>query len=215
MSNYFKGERSELKKFIPSDVKTVLEIGCGEGGFRASFNNHIEYWGIEPNAEVSKIAESKLYKVFNATYEKVEKDIPNGYFDLIVCNDVIEHMIDHDFFFENIRNKMKEDGKLLISIPNVRFINNLYNLLFRKDWKYEEEGILDRTHLRFFTKKSLVDTLLTHRFRIKNLEGINKLDPKGYKKFIKYLLLATGNEDTLYLQFCAVLVKNTDIKIKI
>ena len=207
MNHYFKGKRNELEKFIPSNVKTVLEVGCGEGGFRASFDNNVEYWGVEPNKEVSEIAESKLYKVFNATYEEVEQDIPESYFDLIVCNDVIEHMVDHDYFFKNIKDKMKEDGKLLISIPNVRFINNLYNLIFKKDWKYEEEGILDKTHLRFFTKKSLVDTLKGHRYKINNFEGINKLNPKGFKKMIKYLLLLTGNEDTLYLQFAVLISK--------
>lgn len=213
MKHYFKGKRNELEKFIPSNVKTVLEVGCGEGGFRASFDNNVEYWGVEPNKEVSRIAESQLYKVFNATYEEVEQDIPDSYFDLIVCNDVIEHMVDHDYFFKNIKDKMKEDGKLLISIPNVRFINNLYNLIFKRDWHYEDQGILDKTHLRFFTKKSLINTLLGSGYEIDHLEGINKLNPKGLKKFIKYLLIVTGNEDTLYLQFCAVLEKNIETKI--
>lgn len=213
MNKYFDGDRNELKKYIPNDIQTVLEIGCGKGKFRNFFGSEVEYWGVEPNKEVYKIAESQLYKVFNATYEEVEQDIPDNYFDLIVCNDVIEHMIDHDFFFENIKNKMKDDGKLLISIPNVRFINNLYNLILKKDWQYEDQGILDKTHLRFFTKKSLIDTLKGHRYKINNFKGINKLNPKGFKKMIKYLLLLTGNEDTLYLQFCVVLEKNIETRI--
>lgn len=207
MDNYFKGYRNELEKFIPNNVKTVLEIGCGEGGFRASFDNNVEYWGVEPNKEVYKIAESKLYKVLNATYEEVEQDIPDNYFDLIVCNDVIEHMIDHDKFLENIKSKIKDDGYLLISIPNVRYIYNLYNLIFKKDWKYEKQGVLDKTHLRFFTKKSLIDTLTRHGYKIEKFEGINTVNPSGPKSLIKYLLLASGNKDTLHLQFCAVLKK--------
>lgn len=207
MNHYFKGKRDELEKFIPSNVKTILEVGCGEGGFRASFGNEVEYWGVEPNKEVSKIAKSQLYKVFNATYKEVETDIPDNYFDLIVCNDVIEHMVDHDYFFKNIKDKMKEDGKLLISIPNVRYIYNLYNLIFKKDWNYEKQGVLDKTHLRFFTKKSLIDTLTRHGYKIEKFEGINTVNPSGPKSLIKYLLLASGNKDTLSLQFAALLTK--------
>ena len=214
MNNYFKGNRNELERLIPANVHTVLEIGCGEGGFRESFSTSVEYWGVEPNKKVGVIAESKLHKVFNATYEEVEHDIPDNYFDLIVCNDVIEHMVDHDKFLEHIKSKMKSDGYLLISIPNVRYIYNLYNLIFKKDWQYEDQGILDKTHLRFFTRKSLIDSLLRHGYKIKIFEGVNKVNPNGFKKIIKYLLLATGNEDTLYLQFCAVLEKNTSIKNK-
>lgn len=207
MNQYFDGSRNELKEFIPSNVKTVLEVGCGEGGFRASFGNEVEYWGVEPNKEVSKIAEAQLYKVFNATYEEVEQDIPDNYFDLIVCNDVIEHMVDHDKFLETIKSKVKDDGYLLISIPNVRYIYNLYNLIFKKDWEYEDQGILDKTHLRFFTKKSLIDTLIKHGYKIEKFEGINTINPSGPKGLIKYLLLASGNKDTLHLQFAALLTK--------
>lgn len=207
MNNYFKGKRAELEIFIPSNVKKVLEIGCGEGEFREFFSTSVEYWGIEPNKEVFVIAEPKFYKVFNATYEEVEEYIPDSYFDLIVCNDVIEHMVDHDKFLEHIKSKMKSDGYLLISIPNVRYIYNLYNLIFKKDWQYEEQGILDNTHLRFFTRKSLINSLLRHGYKIESFEGVNKVNPNGFKKIIKYLLLATGNEDTLSLQFAVLLKK--------
>lgn len=207
MENYFDGGRSDLKQFIPANVYTVLEIGCGEGGFRESFSTTVEYWGVEPNKKVGVIAESKLHKVFNATYEEVEEYIPDSYFDLIVCNDVIEHMVDHDKFLEHIKSKMKSDGSLLISIPNVRYIYNLYNLIFKKDWQYEDQGILDKTHLRFFTRKSLINSLLRHGYKIESFEGVNKVNPSGIKILIKLLLLVTGNEDTFYLQFCAVLKK--------
>lgn len=179
MNQYFDVSRNELKEFIPSDVKTVLEIGCSEGGFKESFDNEVEYWSIDTNKVVYKIAESKLYKFLNATYEEVEQDIPNNYFDLIVCNDVIEHMVDHDIFLNNIKNKIKDDGYLLISIPNVRYI---YNLLLKTDWKHEEQGILDKTHLRFFTKKSLMRSLIYHGYIINRFEGINKVNPSGLKK---------------------------------
>lgn len=207
MNQYFDGSRNELKEFIPSNVKTVLEVGCGEGGFRASFGNEVEYWGVEPNKEVSEIAKSQLYKVFNATYEEVQQDIPNNYFDLIVCNDVIEHMVDHDKFLESIKSKMENDGFLLISIPNVRHIYNLYNLILKKDWEYKEEGTLDRTHLRFFTERSLIRCLISHNFNIKLIRGINTLNPKGVKVLAKYFLKLIGHSDVLSLQFCVLMTK--------
>lgn len=207
MNEYFKGNRVELKNFIPSNSNRVLEIGCGEGGFRDSFSREVEYWGIEPNFEAYKVAKNNLYKIYNNTYEEVEGSIPNDYFDLIVCNDVIEHMVDHDIFFKNIKDKMKKDGRLLISVPNVRYIYNLYELIFEKDWRYRKEGILDRTHLRFFTKKSLINCVERNGYVIKSIEGVNGVNPSGLKKIIKFFLVFTGNADTLNLQFCAVLEK--------
>lgn len=125
MSSYFDGNRTELKAFIPNNVSKVLEIGCGKGGFRQCFDKKVEYWGVEPNIEMADIAKNHLDVVINATYDVARADIPDNYFDLIVCNDVIEHMVDHDEFFETIKSKMNDNGKLLISIPNVRYIYNL------------------------------------------------------------------------------------------
>lgn len=201
---YFKGHRTELKPFIPKGVKKILEIGCGEGGFRTNFDDDVEYWGVEPNPDVAFISKEKFYKVLNGIYDDVENELPDHYFDLIVCNDVIEHMIDHDDFFEKIKSKMTKDGQMLMSIPNVRYVRNLFRLLFLKDWRYEDAGTLDRTHLRFFTEKSLKNTLNSHNYDILLFGRINKIHSRFYTIVPELFLRLFGQTDTLYLQFACV-----------
>ena len=211
---YFHGSRPEMAFMIPSDIHKVLEIGCGRGNFKTHFPESVEYWGVEPNNEARTEAEQRFHKVLAGVYDDVKADLPDHYFDLIVCNDVIEHMPDHDAFLEQIKHKLAPGGRLLISIPNVRYFSNIYELLFKKDWQYKDAGILDRTHLRFFTEKSLLRTLEQHHFESLNFQRINLQNFQRFKivekfPFLKYFLQTAISsflgKDSLYLQFACLL----------
>lgn len=202
-SVYHEGARTEVVEFIPQKYSKVLEIGCGKGGFRANVSNNCEYWGVEPYQEVASIAKTRLDKVLVGTFDDVFNDLPDNYFDLIICNDVIEHMADHHTFYNKIKSKCEKNAYMIGSIPNVRFIQNLYELLIKKDWKYKEEGILDKTHLRFFTLASIKQDFLNSQFHTEKLYGINKTSFSkrtfsGLKMILFQFLLG---EDTKYLQF--------------
>ncbi len=199
-----------MAKFLPSHYKRVLDIGCGEGFFSKNLKPDSEIWGIEPVKTTAKKASKNIGKVLNGLYEDVYAELPDNYFDLIICNDVIEHFKDHDAFFESIKQKMNNNSYIIGAIPNVRYAKNLYNILFNKDWRYEDSGILDRTHLRFFTEKSLQRTFAKHDFIIDEFYGINSLvsESFSYKEKIKKLLLLIVifssfgyYKDIQYLQF--------------
>jgi len=162
-----------MLSFIPERRRTVLEVGCGLGRFAASIPGVAEAWGVEPNEDAAEVAKGQLYRVIQATFDVARKDLPANYFDVVVCNDVIEHMIDHDQFLEDAKTLLTPGGVLVASIPNVRFYLNLFELVCARDWEYREAGILDRTHLRFFTERSLRRTLDQHGYRIEDLRGIN------------------------------------------
>ncbi|MBE0515558.1 class I SAM-dependent methyltransferase [Sulfurimonas sp.] len=202
-SAYYEGIRAEVAEFIPQKYSKVLEIGCGKGGFRANASDNCEYWGVEPNEEVANIAKTKLNKVIIGTFDDAFNDLPDNYFDLVICNDVIEHMVDHHMFYNRIKAKCAKDACMIGSIPNVRYIRNLYDLLIKKDWKYTEEGILDKTHLRFFTLKSIKQDFLKHQFKTEKLCGINKVYfSKRKLSNLKIMLLQLFlGEDTRFLQF--------------
>ncbi|MDB6087202.1 MAG: hypothetical protein JWN43_5083 [Gammaproteobacteria bacterium] len=173
MSDYPLSDRSEVASLLPAQYHTVLEIGCSKGGFKASLKPTVEVWGVEPDEAAARQASGRGYKMLTGRYEEVCDQCPDRYFDVVICNDVIEHMADPDTFLADIKRKLKKHGHLVGSIPNVRHFGNLFRLLIHKDWKYEDQGILDRTHLRFFTEKSLHRTFSRSGYVVDELRGIN------------------------------------------
>ena len=200
---YYQGSRPEILSLITHSPKRILEIGCGDGSFRSLLEGDFEYWGIEPFSEVADLAHNNIDKILNGTYEDVFPELPDNYFDLIVCNDVIEHFIDHDFFFDTVKVKMTTDAYIVGSIPNVRHLSNLINLLFRKDWHYQDDGILDRTHLRFFTERSMKRTFQQHNYELECLKYLNiiKLRFHPLSRLFYNILIFLLGKDTRPLQF--------------
>ena len=193
-NGYYQNKRAEIYEIVPRTAKRVLEIGCAAGCFRMNFPENIEYWGVEPVLEAAEQASLKGVKVFHGTYDTVASQIPDAYFDVIVCNDVIEHIVDTQDFLLSLKSKLGANGVILGSIPNVRFWGNLINLLLRRDWKYEKSGVLDETHLRFFTFKSFRRVLHSAGFKIVYLKGIEAYRMKILKFLLLPLLFFLGND---------------------
>lgn len=177
--HYYQANRGVMTKYLPQSYEHVLEVGCGTGGFFDHLRQPCEVWGVEPNPEAARVAGQKLHRVLTGRFDRIAHELPDGYFDMVVCNDVIEHMDDHDAFLEAIKSKLRPSGCIVGSIPNVRHITALFKLLIAKDWPYSESGILDRTHLRFFTEKSLVRTFRDHGYAIQLLQGIGSIITNG------------------------------------
>jgi 2-polyprenyl-3-methyl-5-hydroxy-6-metoxy-1,4-benzoquinol methylase len=172
---YYRHSRPEVAAMLPKTIRNVLEVGCGAGTFSTHLANASEHWGVEPVDTIARQAEPLLTRVLIGTYEEAEQQLPDGHFDLVVCNDVIEHMTDHDQFLEAIKKKLNAGGALVGSVPNVRYAPNLFRMLILKDWRYEESGTLDRTHFRFFTMKSLRRTFEAHGYHVEHMCGLNSL----------------------------------------
>jgi 2-polyprenyl-3-methyl-5-hydroxy-6-metoxy-1,4-benzoquinol methylase len=168
---YWTQKRPEMTDFLPVKRTRVLEIGCAEGEFLSSLEGVKEAWGIEPSP-AAEVARGRLHRVIQSTFEGAEPELPLGYFDVVVCNDVIEHMPDHDGFFARISKYIAPGGVIVGSVPNVRFYTNVFQMLLEKDWHYTQDGILDRTHLRFFTQKSLSKCLRRNGFTMNKLQGL-------------------------------------------
>jgi 2-polyprenyl-3-methyl-5-hydroxy-6-metoxy-1,4-benzoquinol methylase len=187
----------------------ILEIGCGEGAFCASIAGAAETWGIEPHPPSADIAATRLQRVLVCTFEAATTELPERHFDLIICNDVIEHMTDHDGFLRRVQRFMAPGARLVGSLPNVRFYGNLFNLVVARDWHYQNSGILDRTHFRFFTFRSLRRSLVEAGFDVHRLEGLNAGRHQGWsprqlaERAFHYGLMALSGgaaRDISYLQ---------------
>jgi 2-polyprenyl-3-methyl-5-hydroxy-6-metoxy-1,4-benzoquinol methylase len=188
---YYQNSRGEVAPFLPPSYSKVLEVGCGDGAFSVNLDSRCEHWGVEPVAEAAARASLRLHKVLGGTFQEVAGRLPDGYFDLVVCNDVIEHMPDHDEFLRTIKTKMTAAGYLVGSIPNVRHARHLYHLLVEKDWRYAGAGTLDRTHLRFFTEKSWRRALGEHGFIVEKCQGITPATQWGNRLVIRLIELMT------------------------
>lgn len=159
-TGYFSNTRTDIEPALPPFSGSVLEIGCGTGATLAwlkASGRCKSTTGIELVAEQAVSASNVVDRVIQGSIESVDLASWTERFDLILCLDVLEHLNDPWALIENLSELLKPGGRLVASIPNVRHIRVLVPLLFKGEWTYGACGILDKTHLRFFTKKSAIN----------------------------------------------------------
>jgi len=155
--NYYESVRTDLLSILPDGTKVVLDVGCGSGvTARKLVEMGIsEVVGIEVNADMASRASTHCRRMLVGDLETMDLDLPDGYFDTILMADVLEHLREPYVTVTRLLPFLKTKGSLLISIPNVTHYDILM-MLCRGRWEYRERGIMDETHLRFFTRKTFV-----------------------------------------------------------
>jgi 2-polyprenyl-3-methyl-5-hydroxy-6-metoxy-1,4-benzoquinol methylase len=211
MPKYNFNNRPEILKELDLEnlPNRVLDVGCGTGLFAKQFKDlGVETWGIEPFDNFAHEAEANLSKIINKQVEVAIQDLPDACFDMIFFNDVIEHLIEPESVIKSILPKLTENGLLISSIPNVRWGGNLKELILKGDWEYKEQGILDHTHLRFFTQKSILRMWKNLDLEVVSFKGINGYDSKSKLMKINNLLIKPlfkdRFSDVFYLQFLSI-----------
>lgn len=198
--------RSEMHPFIPLTAERVLDVGCNTGAFGQGLKarGQVEVWGIEPNEAAAAKAETVLDHVINDTFSAATV-VPDGFFDVIVFNDVLEHVVDPWEALRIARLKLRTGGCVVASIPNFLHQENLLHILRDRDFRYEDRGIRDRTHLRFFTRKSLHRLFDDSGFAIQKIVGINEnwWSPSLVRR-LAYRVFDRQLADTKYIQFAVV-----------
>jgi len=176
-AGYYSYSRPEVRNLIVPGCSKVLDVGCGEGNLGKALKEErdCEVWGVEINPRVAEVASDNLDKVIVGDYEKIVEDLPSGYFDCVIFADVLEHFVDPWGALKKTKRILKNGGQIVASVPNVRHWSVIKALLEGK-WEYQEAGILDRTHLRFFTASSLVRMFKEIGF---NIEGLYTTSLRG------------------------------------
>lgn len=203
---YHSHPRPEMLEFVPDFKGKVLEVGCGSGAFAEIFMKKFgscDYTGLEIVPAAANEAASKIPRVLIGDFFKVAEDLNDESFGLIIGNDVFEHFPDHDVLLKVLKSKLTKGGYVMASIPNVRHVSNLHELLFRKEWEYKNAGLLDRTHLRFFTENSIKRWFASGGFEVVRIQGINRcrIFSSKMEEIQQKMLERLLGDDTKYLQF--------------
>lgn len=169
-SGYSMGAREDLLDLAnlkKSDL-TIMDIGCACGGTlmkAREMNPNAQLYGIELSSGAAAVAEH-FGQVFQADMLTIDKPELLDKFDYIFMGDVLEHIVDTDGALAKVYSWLKKGGQLIVSVPNIANISIITNMLMGK-WHYVDSGILDRTHMRFFTYKEMVENLTRHNFTVK------------------------------------------------
>lgn len=159
---YFDSVRKEISPLLPQKMDKVLEVGCGSGATLQWLKNEKTCsWtaGVELSEDAADRAKDRLDFFMAGNIEKIELPFESGSLDLILCLDVLEHLVDPWAVVKRLSKFLKPGGAMIVSLPNICHRSALLPLLLHDRWDYEPSGILDRTHLRFFTRKTAIELL--------------------------------------------------------
>lgn len=196
---YYGRERPEVAAMIPGESAVILDVGCGTGLLGKSLKDRgaPEVWGIELSSDAANEARKVLDHVIEGNIELIDLPLKKGYFDCIVCADVLEHLRDPWSMVGTLKNFLKPGGAMVASIPNVGF-HRIVRGLIRGRWRYTEAGVLDQTHLRFFTLQGIEELFSVNGMTIEKI--YRKIDSGANMKILN-LLCFNKLKESLVIQY--------------
>jgi O-antigen biosynthesis protein len=175
---YHQNPRTEIASFIHEPPGTVLDIGCGGGATGKLLKEKFpgsRVIGIEINSRAADYARQFLDQVICAAIEDVDLAVeaPGAQISTVLLLDVLEHLYDPWRALLHVRRWLAPETRVLASIPNIRNIAVLDELAAGR-WQYAESGVLDVTHVRFFTKRELRRMFEETGYVVRNLEPLTQ-----------------------------------------
>jgi SAM-dependent methyltransferase len=158
--SYYRHVRRDIEPLLPATARHILDVGAGVGATSAWLRSRYPdsyIVGLEGNSSVrTKLAQN----VDKAVIVDLNGRIPCvGSPDLVLCLDVLEHLIQPLDVLVRLTTAVAEGGTVIVSLPNVAHASVSLPLLLKGRFEYREAGILDRTHLRFFDRLSAIQLM--------------------------------------------------------
>ncbi|MCX5864979.1 MAG: class I SAM-dependent methyltransferase [Deltaproteobacteria bacterium] len=182
--DYYSETRADMVAFVPLGTNSLLDIGCSRGGFGSAVKAALgcRVAGVEMNIHEAGAATEVLDQVWAG--DVLTLDIQEK-FDCITCLDVLEHLAEPRCLLEKIRQLLNPGGTLLVSVPNIGHWSIVEDLLAGR-WDYGPAGILCNTHLRFYTRHSLLQLLQENGFMPSRVEGQHVAPISGFQEVISH-----------------------------
>lgn len=162
MNDYYEGLNLKLLAAVPADARHVLELGCANGRLGRRFKEshpHVQWCGVDRSAEAAAVAASYLDRVFSLDIDRLEfAELGRG-FDVIVIGDLLEHLARPDEVLEALHDLSAPGARIVCCLPNMAHLSVIERLV-AGDISYDAAGLLDRTHLRFYSPASAFKTFL-------------------------------------------------------
>ena len=171
--SYFEGARKDFVDELPDNPDAhILEIGCSNGNTGAlalATNKCGHYTGVEIHPAAADKARKKLSQVLVGDIERMELPWQERSFDALILSEVLEHLVDPWRVLQRLHRYLKPGAVVLASSPNVSH-HRIIRMLLRGEWNLTDDGIMDRTHLRWFTPKSFAQMFEDSGYRVVRLE---------------------------------------------
>jgi 2-polyprenyl-3-methyl-5-hydroxy-6-metoxy-1,4-benzoquinol methylase len=169
---YYENERPEVFRFVDESAQIILDVGCGKGRLGANLKQAVpgrKVFGIEHNDRIAAEAKKVLDEVLVGDLQTMNIPFDIEMFDCIIFADVLEHLVDPDAALRKLKPHLKPHGNVICSIPNMRHYTAILRLL-RRGWQYDDWGLFDRTHLRFFSLRTMKKMLADQGFQIEQIQ---------------------------------------------
>ena len=161
---YYNRPRTDLVDLAQNRNVATLEVGCGAGAtaellVTRGVASHVD--GIEVSPKIAKLATQRMRNITVGNVETIDLTgiVQGQQYRTVVLGDVLEHLVDPWTLLRELTTNLDSEAEVLISLPNIRNLRVIFPLLLKGEFRYRQQGILDKTHLRFFTHSSMIEMI--------------------------------------------------------
>lgn len=194
-SHYYVRLKAWMLPLIQDGPNSIMDMGCASGRMGEKLldvGKAKEVFGVEIFESAAEEASRIYQKVFVGDIEAMDLDFKEA-FDYVICGDILEHLKDPYQVVRRIYRWLKPGGCLLVCVPNVRSHRVVRDLVFKGKWEYVDAGIMDKTHMRFFTRSSCRAMIAEAGFKVYHEQMIisgpkkNGFDRMTFRLFEEFL----------------------------
>ncbi len=205
---YHDNARRDVLPWLPARATRCFDLGCGSGGTLSLLRSQFpDAWlgGLEMDPASAELARAGGNTIWcgDADGFAFSEHMEEASLDLVLCLDVLEHLVDPWAVVKKLSPLLRPGGLLIASIPNIRYHKVLKSLVFDGEFEYTDSGLLDRTHLRFFVRDTAERLVACGGLQVKSTASALPIKRRGLKG-IANRLLGGRLDDLLITQYLIV-----------